>query len=156
MCCTAVFVVDDGAYARQRGMFACLPCGLREIGRTETIGNTSDPEFTHQFVLDYFFNETQHIKASGISTAKYCLFFPGGGGVAHPVPRIFCVLFFPYEPVKARALFFVLCEKKSESCSRFLNECFGKINVKESRIDDFSFVANSSIQQYAPNICNYR
>ncbi|CAN0338339.1 unnamed protein product, partial [Scytosiphon promiscuus] len=34
----------------------------REIGRTETIGNTSDPEFTKQFILEYSFNEIQHIK----------------------------------------------------------------------------------------------
>ncbi|CAM9424900.1 unnamed protein product, partial [Hapterophycus canaliculatus] len=35
---------------------------LREIGRTETIGNTSDPEFTKQFTLDFTFNEIQHVK----------------------------------------------------------------------------------------------
>ncbi|CAM9627722.1 unnamed protein product, partial [Laminaria digitata] len=35
---------------------------LREVGRTETIGNTSDPEFTKQFLFDYSFNETQHVK----------------------------------------------------------------------------------------------
>ncbi|CAM9640078.1 unnamed protein product [Scytosiphon promiscuus] len=34
----------------------------KEIGRTETIGNTSDPEFTKQFILEYSFNEIQHIK----------------------------------------------------------------------------------------------
>ncbi|CAN0474404.1 unnamed protein product, partial [Ectocarpus sp. 12 AP-2014] len=33
-----------------------------EIGRTETIGNTSDPEFTKQFILDFFFNEIQYVK----------------------------------------------------------------------------------------------
>lgn len=37
---------------------------LREFGRTETIGNTSDPEFTKQFVMDFCFNEIQYIKAS--------------------------------------------------------------------------------------------
>lgn len=34
----------------------------RELGRTETIGNTSNPEFAHQFIVDFFFNEVQHIK----------------------------------------------------------------------------------------------
>ncbi|CAB1102218.1 unnamed protein product [Ectocarpus sp. CCAP 1310/34] len=33
-----------------------------EIGRTETIGNTSDPKFTKQFILDFFFNEIQYVK----------------------------------------------------------------------------------------------
>eukprot|EP00752_Nemacystus_decipiens_P006392 g5760.t1 len=33
-----------------------------EFGRTETIGNTSDPEFTKQFVMDFHFNEIQYIK----------------------------------------------------------------------------------------------
>eukprot|EP00903_Cladosiphon_okamuranus_P012541 g11743.t2 len=33
-----------------------------EFGRTETIGNTSDPEFTKQFVMEFYFNEIQYIK----------------------------------------------------------------------------------------------
>ncbi|CAM9104353.1 unnamed protein product [Pylaiella littoralis] len=33
-----------------------------EFGRTETIGNTADPEFTKQFIMDFLFNEIQYIK----------------------------------------------------------------------------------------------
>lgn len=36
---------------------------IREMGRTETINNTSDPEWTHQFVMDFYFIEIQHLKA---------------------------------------------------------------------------------------------
>lgn len=36
----------------------------REFGRTETLVNTSDPQFTRQFLMDYYFYEAQHVQVS--------------------------------------------------------------------------------------------
>ena len=42
--------------------FESIEVGAVHIIRTETIDDTEDPDFTHQFELDYFFEEIQQMK----------------------------------------------------------------------------------------------
>lgn len=67
-CCAVLCLTKHPPVAVLPVSFVCASlvrasAHLREFGRTETIGNTSDPEFTKQFIMDYYFYEMQYIKA---------------------------------------------------------------------------------------------